>query len=67
MESISYSLRDPYKVQAVEDHMEHQQQVLQLLNENLTLPQNQMKQQEDRHCSEQIFDVGDWMFLRLKE
>ena len=33
----------------VEDHIEHQQQVLQLLKDNLTLVQNLMKQQEDQH------------------
>ncbi len=32
------------KVQAMEDHIEHQQQVLQLLKYNLTLAQNKMKQ-----------------------
>ena len=35
--SITSYLRENYKVQVVEDHMEHQQQVLQLLNDNLTL------------------------------
>ena len=24
-----------------------------------------MKQQEDQHCSERSFDVGDWVFLWL--
>ena len=36
----------------VDDHIDHQQQVLQLSNNNLTLVQNRMKQQEDQHCSE---------------
>ena len=63
--SITYSLRDS-KVQAVEDHMEHQQQILQLLKDNLNLAQNWMKQQEDQHCSEEILNVGDWVFLRLQ-
>ena len=35
--SITSSLRDQYKVQVVEENIEHQQQVLQLLNDNLTL------------------------------
>ena len=52
------------KVQAVKDHIEHQQ-VLQLLNDNATLVQNQMKQQVDQHRSEFFFDVGDWVFLWL--
>ena len=61
---ITYSLRDS-KVQAMEYHMEHQQQVLQLLKENLNLAQNQMKQQADQLHSEQRFNVGDWVFFRL--
>ena len=49
--SITSSLRDT-KVQVVEYNMEHQQQVLQLLKDNLNLAQNRMKQQTDQHCSE---------------
>ena len=33
----------------VEDHIEHQQQVLQLSKDNLTLVQNQMKQPKDQY------------------
>ena len=33
----------------VEDHIEHQQQVLQLSKDNLTLVQKQMKQPEYQH------------------
>ena len=47
-------------------HIEHQQQVLQLLKDNLVLAQNRMKQQADQHRSEISFDVGDWVFLRLQ-
>jgi hypothetical protein len=50
----------------MEDHIEHQQQVLQLLKENLTTAQNRMKQQADQHHSERSFEVGDWVFLRLQ-
>ena len=64
--SITYSLRENSKVQAVEDHIEHQQEVLQLLKDNLNLAQNRMKQQADQHRSERSFDVGDWVFLRLQ-
>jgi len=49
----------------VKDHIEHQQQVLQLLNDHATLVQNQMKQQVDEDRSEKCFDVGDWVFLLL--
>ena len=57
--SITSYLRENSKVQAVEHHIEHQQQVLQLLKDNLVLAQNRMKQQADQHRSEISFDVGD--------
>ena len=63
--SITSSLRYSSSVQAVEDHMKHQQ-VLQLLKDNLNLAQNRMKQQADRHCSEHSFNVQDWVFLGLQ-
>jgi len=50
----------------MEHHIEHQQQVLQLLKDNLVLAQNGMKQQADQHRSEISFDVGDWVLLRLQ-
>jgi hypothetical protein len=50
----------------VEDHIENQQQVLQILNDNLTMAQNRMKQQVDQHRSERSFEVLDWVFLRLQ-
>jgi len=42
--SITTYLRENSKFQVVEDHIEHQQQVLQLLKDNLTLAHNGMKQ-----------------------
>jgi hypothetical protein len=50
----------------VEDHIDHQQQVLQILRNNLTMAQNCIKQQADQHRSERSFEVGDWVFLRLQ-
>ena len=64
--SITSSLRDQSKVQVVEEHMEYQQQVLQLLKDNLTLGQNRMKEQAYQHRSERSFEVGDLVFLRLQ-
>jgi hypothetical protein len=64
--SITSFLKEKSKVQAVEDHIEHQQQVLQILKDNLTMAQNCMKQQEDQHCSERSFEVGDWVSARGK-
>ena len=64
--SITSSLKETSKVQAVEDYIKHQQQVLKHLKDNLNLSQNRMKQQGDQHRSEINFDVGDWIFLRLQ-
>ena len=64
--SITSSLRENYRVQAVENHIKHQQEVLKLLKDNLNLAQNRMKQQVDQHRSERSFDVGDRVFLRLQ-
>jgi hypothetical protein len=50
----------------VEDHIENQQQVLQILKYYLTMALNRMKQQADQHHSERSFEVGDWVFLRLQ-
>ena len=50
----------------MDDHIKHQQQVLQILKDNLTFAQNRMKQQANQHCSEQNFNVGDWVFLILQ-
>ena len=54
--SITSSPRDSSKVEVVEDHMKHQQQVLQLLKDNPNLEQNQVKQQTDQHRNENWVD-----------
>jgi hypothetical protein len=64
--SITSYLKEKSKVQAVEDHIENQQQDLQILKDNLTMAQNRMKQQADQNRSERSFEVGDWVFLRLQ-
>lgn len=64
--SITSYLRENSKVQVVEHHIEHQQEVLQLLKDNLMLAHNRMKQQVDQHCSEISFNIGDWVFLQLQ-
>jgi hypothetical protein len=65
--SITSYLREKSKVQAMQENMEHQQQVIQLLKDNMTLAQNRMKQQADQHRSERSFEVGDWVFLKLQQ
>jgi len=42
--SITSPLRGKAKVQAVEDHIEHQQEVLKLFKEKLVREKNRMKQ-----------------------
>ncbi|KAH9291972.1 hypothetical protein KI387_042837 [Taxus chinensis] len=64
--SITSSLRVQTKVRDVEEHIQHQQQVLASLKENLALAQNRMKQQADQHRSERHFEIGDWVFVRLQ-
>ena len=50
----------------MEEYIEHQQQVLELLKDNLTFAHNRMKQQADQHSNEISFELGDWVFLRLQ-
>ena len=64
--SVTSYLRENSKFQAVEHHIEHQQQVLQILKDNLVFAQNRMKQQADQHRNERSFDVGNWVFLWLQ-
>jgi hypothetical protein len=64
--SITSPLKGYSKVQAVEDHLQHQQEVLQILKDNLVTSQNRMKQQAYQHRSERSFEEGDWVFLRLQ-
>ena len=40
----------------MEGHLEHQQEVLQLLKDNLAMSKNRMKQQVDQHSSERSFE-----------
>ena len=64
--SITSPLKGKYKVHIVEDHIKHQQEVLQLLKDDLVISENRMKQQPDQHCIERNFEVEDWVFLRLQ-
>ena len=52
--SITSSLKEKSKVQAVEDHIENQQHVLQILKDNLTMAQNRMKQHRIAWNNKQI-------------
>jgi len=50
----------------MQDHIEHQQQFLQLLRDNLTLAQNRMKQIEDQCRNKRSFDANHWVFLQIQ-
>ena len=64
--SITSPLKMNTKVQAVENHIGNQQEVIKLLKDNLVMTQNRMKQQAYQHHSEREFEVGYWVFLRLQ-
>ena len=63
---IASPLKGHSKFQVIEYHLEHQQEVLQILKDSLVKSKNRMKQQVDQHCSERSFEEGDWVFLRLQ-
>ena len=57
--SITSPLKGHSKVQAMEDHLEHQQNVLHILKDNLVISKNRIKQQADQHHKEGSFEEGD--------
>ena len=57
LDGLKDQMKDNMDDKVVEDHIEHQQQVLQLSKDNLTLVQNRMKQQEDQHRNERSFEA----------
>ena len=64
--SIASLLKGKSKVQSMEDHLENQQEVLQLLKESLAMSKDKMKQQADQHRSERSFEEWNWAFMRLQ-
>ena len=56
--SITSSLKVSPRVQAVEDRLLHQQQVLLGLKDNLVMAQNQIRQQEDKHYRKKKLKLG---------
>jgi hypothetical protein len=64
--SITSPLKGTTKFQVVEDHIEKKKEVLKLLKDKLVATQNRMKQQAHQHHIEREFEVGYWVFMRLK-
>jgi hypothetical protein len=56
----------PTKVQAVEDELKSREFILTLIRENLQDAQAQMKHFADQNCTFREFEVGNWVFLRLR-
>ena len=54
------------KATTVDDFLLTRQPILDLLKSNLIVAQDRMKLQADKHRQERSFEVGDWVFLRLK-
>ena len=54
------------KVLAIKDHLQHQQEVLEIYKDNPGTSQNRMTQQADQQRSEISFEEGNWVFLRLQ-
>jgi hypothetical protein len=60
--SITSPLKGKAKVQAVKNHIEHRQEVLKQLKENLATTQNRMKQQAYQHHNEREFEWGSGIY-----
>ena len=52
--------------QEFEECIKHEKEILQLLNDNLALAQNKVKQQANQHCNESHFEVRDLVFQRIQ-
>ena len=59
-------IRGLTKATTVDDFFLTRQPILDLLKSNLIVAQDRMKLQADKHRQERSFEVGDWVFLRLK-
>jgi hypothetical protein len=54
------------KVQAIDQTLIVQEDILRTLKENLVMEHNRLKQQVDQGCSERQFAEGDQVLLRLQ-
>ena len=54
------------KVEAVDRQLHSRQELIAVLRHNLVQAQNAMKLQADKHRSNRVFEVGDWVYLRLQ-
>ncbi|GJW38191.1 ty3-gypsy retrotransposon protein [Tanacetum coccineum] len=62
---IHYQAKDSSN-HSVDSALQQRESTVQLLKDNLLKAQNRMKVQADKHRSERVFQVGDWVFLKLQ-
>ena len=65
------SLHIPYvqgdsKVEAVDRSLRAREDCIRLLKYHLTRAQQRMKAQADKHRSEKVLSIGDWVFVKLQ-
>lgn len=53
-------------IAAIDQWGQDREATLRILKEHLTQAQNHMKQQADKHRTERVCEVGDWVYLRLQ-
>lgn len=53
-------------VAATENLLHDRDTILKLLKDHLLASQHRMKQLADKHRTDRVFEVGDWVFLRLQ-
>lgn len=53
-------------VAATENLLHDRDTILKLLKDHLLASQHKMKQLADKHRTDRVFEVGDWVFLRLQ-
>lgn len=64
--SLSSYIPGATNVDTVDQWGKDRQATLRILKEHLSQAQNRMKQLADKHRTERVFQVGDWVYLRLQ-
>lgn len=57
---------DACSVPELTEWLQERALTLRLLQQHLELIKNRMKHQADKHCSDRVFQVGDFVFLKLQ-
>ena len=54
------------KVASVDRTQQRREAMIQILRFHLLRAQNRMKVMDDRHRSDKVFSIGDWVWLKLQ-